>query len=63
MKALRSGPSSGHFAATTTTNWIRSAGYWWPYLVWDVKAYVESCDQCQRTGARAFRNHWPLIPM
>ena len=54
MRALHSGPSGGHFAATTTANRIRSAGYWWPHLVWDVKSYVGSCDQCQRTGAPAF---------
>ena len=47
MKALHSGPSGRHFATTTTANWIRLASYWWPYLVWDVKAYVDSCDQCQ----------------
>ena len=63
MRALHSGPSGGHFAATTTANRIRSASYWWPYLVRDVKAYVGSCDQCQRTGAPAFRNHWPLTPI
>ena len=63
MRALHSGPSGGHFAATTTANRIRSAGYWWPYLVRDVKAYVGSCDQCQRTRAPAFRNHWPLTPI
>ena len=28
-----------------------------------VKAYVGSCDQCQRMGASAFRNHWPLTPI
>ena len=32
MRALHSGPSGRHFAATTTANRIRSAGYWWPYL-------------------------------
>ena len=63
MRALHSGPSGRHFAATTTANRIRSAGYWWPYLVRDVKAYVRSCDQCQRMGAPAFRNHWPLTPI
>ena len=63
MRALHSGPSGGHFAAATTANRIRSAGYWWPYLVRDVRAYVGSCDQCQRTGAPAFRNHWPLTPI
>ena len=63
MKALDSEPLGGHFAANTTANRIRSAGYWWPYLVRDVKTYVGSCDQCQRTGAPAFRNHWPLTPV
>ena len=60
MRALHSGPSGGHFAANTTANRIRSASYWWPYLNRDVKVYVGSCDQCQRTDAPAFQNHWPL---
>ena len=63
MRALHFGPSEEHFVANTTTNRIRSAGYWWLYLIRDVKAYVGSCDQCQRTGAPAFRNHWPLTPI
>ena len=54
MRALHSGPSGRHFAATTTANRIRSAGYWWPYLVQDVKAYVGSYDQCQQMGAPTF---------
>ena len=33
MRALYSGPSGGHFAAITTVNRIRSAGYWWPSLI------------------------------
>ena len=63
MRALHSGPSEGHFAANTTANRIRSVGYWWAHLIRDVKAYVDSCDECQRTGAPAFRNHWPLTPV
>ena len=63
IRALHSGPSGGHFAAVTTVNRIRSVGYWWPSLIRDVKRYVGSCDQCQRTGAPAFRNHWPLTPI
>ena len=63
MQALHSGPSGGHFAAITTINRIQSARYWWPFLIQDVKNYVGSCDQCQRTGAPAFQNHWPLTPI
>ena len=37
MRALHSGPSGGHFAAITTVNRIRLAGYWWPSLIRDVK--------------------------
>ena len=63
MRALHSSPSGGHFAAITTVNWIWWAGYWWPSLIRDVRSYVGSCDQCQRIGASAFRNHWPLTPI
>jgi hypothetical protein len=28
-----------------------------------VRNFVQSCDQCQRTGAPSFRNHWPLTPI
>jgi hypothetical protein len=63
MRAMHSGPSGGHFAAMTTVNCIRTAGYWWPYLIRDIKNYVNSCDQCQRIGTPSFRNHWPLNPI
>jgi hypothetical protein len=29
----------------------------------DVKNFVDSCNQRQRTGAPSFRNHWPLTPI
>ena len=63
MIALHTESSGGHFAAIITVNRIRSAGYWWPHLIRDVRMHVGSCDQCQRTGAPSFRNHWPLTPI
>jgi hypothetical protein len=63
ITALHSGSSGGHFASISIVNRIRSAGYWWPFLHRDVKIFVQSCDQCQRTGAPSFRNHWPLTPI
>ena len=63
MTALHSKSSGGHFAAITTVNRIRSARYWWPHLIRDVRMHVGSCDQCQRIGAPSFRNHWPLTPI
>ena len=63
IRALHSGPSRGHFAAVTTIHRIRKTGYWWPYINHDVKAFVGRCDQCQRTGAPSFQNHWPLTPI
>ena len=63
MTALHSESSGGHFSAITTVNRIWSAGYWWPHLIRDVRRHVGSCDQCQRTGAPSFRNHWPLTPI
>ena len=55
--ALHAGSSGGHFAFLSTVNRIQSAGYWWPFLHRDVKNFVRSCDQCQKTGAPSFRNH------
>lgn len=63
VRALHSGPSGGHFAAVTTIHRIRKAGYWWPYINRDVKAFVGRCDHCQRGGAPSFQNHWPLTPI
>ena len=63
MRALHEGPAGGHFAAVSTMERIRTAGYWWPHLNRDVKEFVRSCDPCQRTGAPSFRNHWPLTPI
>jgi hypothetical protein len=63
IESLQSGSSGGHFASVNTVNRIRTAGYWWPYMNRDVKNFVDSCDQCQRTGTPSFRNHWPLTPI
>ena len=63
VRALHCGPSGGHFAAVTTIHRIRKAGFWWPHINRDVMAFVGRCDQCQRTGAPSFRNHWPLTPI
>jgi hypothetical protein len=63
IESLHSGSSGGHFASVNTINRIRIAGYWWPYMNRDVKSFVDSCDQCQRTRAPSFWNHWPLTPI
>jgi hypothetical protein len=63
IESLHSGNSGGHFTFVNMVNWIRTAGYWWPYMNRDAKSCVDLCDQCQRTGAPLFRNHWPLTPI
>jgi hypothetical protein len=63
IESLHSGSSGGHFASINMVNRIRTGGYWWPYMNRDVKSFVDSCDQCQRTGAPSFWNHWPLTPI
>ena len=57
IQSLHIGSSRGHFAFVSTVNRIRSVGYWWPCLHRDVRNFVRSCDQCQRTGSPSFRNH------
>jgi hypothetical protein len=63
IESLHSGNSGVHFVSVNTVNRIRTAGYWWPYMNRDVKNFVDSCDQCQQTGAPSFQNHWPLTPI
>ena len=60
IRSLHDGPAGGHFAAVTTVERIRAAGYWWPTMTRDARLFIQDCDPCQRTGNPTFRNHWPL---
>ncbi|XP_042459089.1 uncharacterized protein LOC122042829 [Zingiber officinale] len=50
----------GHLGSSKMIAKILQAGFYWPTLFKDAKKFVQSCDQCQRTGNITRRNETPL---
>ena len=46
---LHSSPLAGHFGLRKTIEKV-AENYYWPGMENDIKAYIESCDSCQRFG-------------
>ena len=57
---MHNDPTAGHFAVDIMFEKIRNRFYW-PQMYEDIKAYVRSCDSCQRRG-KSKRNE-PLHPI
>jgi hypothetical protein len=57
---MHNDPTAGHFAVDIMFEKIRNRFYW-PQMYDDIKAYVRSCDSCQRRG-KSKRNE-PLHPI
>lgn len=55
-------PMSGHFGVKRTLETIRSK-FFWPTLDHDIRAYIKSCDKCQRKKADCRRKEGLMIPM
>ncbi|GKV11571.1 hypothetical protein SLEP1_g22819 [Rubroshorea leprosula] len=49
-----------HFGASKTASNVLQCGFYWPSLFKDACAYVNACDQCQRTGNISRRHEMPL---
>jgi len=56
------GAMGGHYARRETTQKILCAGFWWPTLHQNSKAYCKMSDVCQRTGKPLQRDELPLNP-
>ncbi|XP_075092157.1 uncharacterized protein LOC142172442 [Nicotiana tabacum] len=54
------GAIGGHYAANRTTFKVLEAGFFWPTLFKDVRAYVAQCDKCQKIGNITKRDEMPL---
>jgi len=52
----------GHFGLRKTYHAVRTA-YFWPRLAEDVKAYVRTCDSCQRHKSRTVKLAGRLHPL
>jgi hypothetical protein len=57
---MHNDPTAGHFSIDKMFDKIK-ARYYWPQMYDDIKAYVQSCDSCQRRGK--YRRNEPLHPI
>ena len=62
LKYSHDAPHSGHFGERRTYEAL-AAEYWWPGLRKDVKRYVETCRQCQRSKALSQKPSGLLMPL
>ena len=62
LKSCHDEPCGGHFADKRTAYKVLHLGYYWPTLFRDAKAYVKSCDNCQRMGKVVQIDEMPLKP-
>jgi len=59
---MHNDPTAGHFATDIMFNKIRDR-YYWPQMFEDIRAYVQSCDPCQRRGKSQDRQLLNPIPI
>ena len=57
---LHNHPLGGHLGIDIVLNKVKNL-YYWPQMHDDIKAYIKSCDSCQRRGRK--RNIEPLQPI
>nr|XP_023880540.1 uncharacterized protein LOC111992920 [Quercus suber] len=50
IREIHEGACGNHSGARSLVHKIVRAGYYWPNMQADAKAYVKVCDQCQRFG-------------
>ena len=50
IQHCHSQPTGGHHSAERTVAKILQCGFYWPTMFKDARAFVITCDQCQRTG-------------
>src|SRR6266498_1966822 len=46
---------SGHFGLEATLGKLKER-YYWPKMKYDIKSYIQTCDQCQRRGKTTDEN-------
>ncbi|XP_075084418.1 uncharacterized protein LOC142167894 [Nicotiana tabacum] len=54
------GEIEGHYAANRTAFKVLEAGFFWPTLFKDARAYVAQCDRCQKICNITKRDEMPL---
>src|SRR6266516_4610119 len=57
---MHNDPTAGHFSTDIMFNKIKFQ-YYWPQMYEDIRAYVQTCDSCQRRGKS--KRSEPLHPI
>ncbi|XP_075077059.1 uncharacterized protein LOC142163813 [Nicotiana tabacum] len=52
--------AGGHYGGNRIATKVMGAGFYWPTLYKDARAYVAACDMCQREGNISKRDEMPL---
>jgi hypothetical protein len=60
LRKCPSGKYGGHYGHFRTQAKVWASGFYWLEMHQDVKRYVASCPECQRTGNISQRNAMPL---
>jgi hypothetical protein len=60
LRNCHSGEYGGHYGHFRTQAKVWASRFYWPEMHEDVKRYVASCSECQRTGNISQRNAMPL---
>jgi hypothetical protein len=60
LRKCHSGKYGGHYGHFRTQAKVWASGFYWLEMHQDVKRYVASCPECQRTGNISQRNAMPL---
>jgi transposase InsO family protein len=53
----------GHTSSSRTAAKVLQSGFFWPTIFKDAHAFVQSCDECQRTGNISRRSEMPQQPI
>ena len=63
MREVHKGICGNHSGARSLVHKLIRAGYYWPTMMKDVQAYVQSCDKCQRFSNFIRQPSEELTPM
>ena len=63
MREVHEGICGNHSGARSLVHKLIRAGYYWPTMVKDAQAYVQSCDKCQRFSNFIRQPSEELTPM
>ena len=63
MREVHEGICGNHSGARSLVHKLIRAGYYWPTMMKDAQAYVQSCDKCQRFSNLIKQPSEELTPM